>query len=129
MEKLDLIDIIEGDNSKDFELSDEMAIQQEESLESEGKVIFEIQQKKIQKLDEEIKDLQQDREQRKEFADKIFDFMRCYLGAVFFIIMLNGITINNFKVSDEVVLALLGTTAIEVIGTFTIVARYLFSKK
>lgn len=129
MGKLDLIDVIEDDNSKDFELSDEMAIQQEESLERGGKEIFDIQQKKIQKLDEEIKDLQQDREQRKEFADKIFDFMRFYLFAVFFIIMLNGITINNFKVSDEVILALLGTTAIEVIGTFAIVARYLFSKK
>jgi uncharacterized membrane protein YcjF (UPF0283 family) len=129
MGKLDLIDVIEDDDSKDFELSDEMAIQQEESLERGRKEIFDIQQKKIQKLDEEIKDLQQDREQRKEFADKIFDFMRCYLFSVFFIIMLNVVTINNFKVSDEVILALLGTTAIEVIGTFAIVARYLFSKK
>ncbi len=43
--------------------------------------------------------------------------------------MLNGITINNFKVSDDVILALLGTTAVEVIGTFAIVASYLFYRK
>lgn len=78
---------------------------------------------------EELEGKKQDRNQRKEFASKIFDFMCWYLGAVFFIIMLNGVTINNFHVSDEVILALLGTTAIEVIGTFAIVARYLFSKK
>lgn len=79
-------------------------------------------------LIEELAGKKQDRDQRKEFANKIFDFMCWYLGAVFFIIMLNGITINNFKVSDDIILALLGTTAVEIIGTFAIVARYLFSK-
>lgn len=80
-------------------------------------------------MEADVKDRDQDRDQRKEFANKIFDFMCWYLGAVFFIIMLNGVTINNFKVSDEVILALLGTTAIEVIGTFAVVAKYLFNKK
>lgn len=80
-------------------------------------------------LIEELAGKKQDRDQRKEFASKIFDFMCWYLGAVFFIIMLNGITINNFKVSDDIILALLGTTAIEVIGTFAFVARYLFGSK
>lgn len=59
----------------------------------------------------------------------IFDFMCWYLGAVFFIIMLNGMTMVNFYVSDDIILALLGTTAIEVIGTFAFVARYLFGNK
>lgn len=80
-------------------------------------------------LIKELAGKKQDRDQRKEFANKIFDFMCWYLGAVFFIIMLNGITINNFKVSDDIILALLGTTAIEVIGTFAFVARYLFGSK
>ena len=80
-------------------------------------------------LVEELEGKKQDRDQRKEFANKIFDFMCWYLGAVFFIIILNGVTINNFKVSDEIILALLGTTAIEVIGTFAFVARYLFGSK
>lgn len=57
-------------------------------------------------MEADVKDRDQDRDQRKEFANKIFDFMCWYLGAVFFIIMLNGVTINNFKVSDEVILAL-----------------------
>ena len=80
-------------------------------------------------LIEELAGKKQDRDQRKEFANKILDFMCWYLGAVFFIIMLNGVTINNFKVSDDIILALLGTTAIEVIGTFAFVARYLFGSK
>lgn len=80
-------------------------------------------------MEADVKDRDQDRDQRRYFANKIFDFMCWYLFAVFFIIMLNGVTINNFKISDDVILALLGTTAIEVIGTFAIVARYLFSKK
>lgn len=80
-------------------------------------------------MEADVKDRDQDRGQRKDFANKIFNFMCWYLFGVFFIIMLNGVSINNFKVSDEVILALLGTTAVEVIGTFAIVASYLFYRK
>lgn len=80
-------------------------------------------------MEEDLKDRSQDRDQRKDFADRIFNLMCWYLAGVFFIIILNGITINNFHVSDEIILALLGTTAIEVIGTFTFVAKYLYHNK
>lgn len=80
-------------------------------------------------LAESLERLKQDRDQRKDFAFMIFEFMCVYLFAVFFIIILNGITVNHFHVSDDIILALLGTTAIEVIGTFAFVARYLFGNK
>ena len=59
----------------------------------------------------------------------IFNFMCWYLAAVFFIIILKGITTNCFYISDDIILALLGTTAVEVIGTFAFVAKYLFGSK
>lgn len=91
----------------------------------------ELRKAKIQNdiLEESLNKLKQDRGQRKDYASMIFDFMCWYLGAVFFIIMLNGMTMVNFYVSDDIILALLGTTAIEVIGTFAFVARYLFGNK
>lgn len=91
----------------------------------------ELRKAKIQNdiLEESLNKLKQDRGQRKDYASIIFDFMCWYLGAVFFIIMLNGMTMVNFYVSDDIILALLGTTAIEVIGTFAFVARYLFGNK
>ena len=58
MGRLDLINALEDNEGKDFEFSEETDTQQKESLEREGKVLLDIQQKKIQKLDEEIKDLQ-----------------------------------------------------------------------
>lgn len=80
-------------------------------------------------LESILKDKEQDRSQRKDYASMIFSFMCWYMFAVFFIIIMNGITINHFHVSDDVILALLGTTAIEVIGTFAFVARYLFGNR
>lgn len=80
-------------------------------------------------LEESLEKLKQDRDERKDYASMIFNFMCWYLFAVFFIIILNGITINNFVVSENVILALLGTTAVEVIGTFGFVAKYLFEYK
>lgn len=59
MGKLDLMDALEEVDDKNVELSDERAIQTE-SIDGEGKAILAIQEKKIQRLDEEIKDLQQD---------------------------------------------------------------------
>lgn len=80
-------------------------------------------------LVEELAGKKQDRDQRKEFANKIFDFMCWYIIAVFAVIILKGITVNCFYVSDDIILALLGTTAVEVIGTFAFIARYLFGSK
>ena len=70
----------------------------------------------------------QDRQQRKEFADKIFDFVRNYMLFVCVVLFLKGIT-SQFYISDAVIITLLGTTTANVIGILIIVVTYLFSRK
>ena len=70
----------------------------------------------------------QDRQQRKEFADKIFDFVRNYMLFVCVVLFLKGIT-SQFYLSDAVIITLLGTTTANVIGILIIVVTYLFSRK
>lgn len=130
MEQIDILNLLsnerKGKDEKDESLT---SIDKQEGNEIKRKYQEKKWETENKLLVEELAGKKQDRDQRKEFAVKIFDFMCWYLGFVFFIIMLNGISTNNFHVSDEVVLALLGTTAVEVIGTFAIVARYLFNNK
>lgn len=75
---------------------------------------------------EEYKGKKQDREQRKDFAERIFSFLVVYMTVVCFILFLSGITVNHFFLSDTVLVTLLGTTTANVIGIFIVVAKYLF---
>lgn len=70
----------------------------------------------------------QDRDQRKAFAEKIFSFVCYYMLAVFFVLFLCGCP-NSFHLSDTVLVTLLGTTTANVIGILIIVVTYLFSRK
>ena len=70
----------------------------------------------------------QDRQQRKEFADKIFDFVRNYMLFVCVVLFLKGIT-SQFYLSDAVIITLLGTTTANVIGILIIVVTDLCSRK
>lgn len=70
----------------------------------------------------------QDRDQRKDFAERIFSFVALYMFAVFFILILSGGPFN-FRLSDNVLITLLGTTTANVIGILIIVVTYLFSRK
>ena len=70
----------------------------------------------------------QDRLQRKEFADKIFDFVRNYMLFVCIVLFLKGIT-SQFYLSDSVIITLLGTSTSNVIVILIIVVTYLFSRK
>ena len=69
----------------------------------------------------------QDRTQRKEFAEKIFSFVCLYMFSVFFILFLCG-SPGNFRLSNSVLITLLGTTTANVIGILIIVVKYLFSR-
>lgn len=70
----------------------------------------------------------QDRNQRKEFAERIFSFVCLYMFAVFLILFLCG-SPGRFSLSDTVLVTLLGTTTANVIGILIIVVTYLFSRK
>lgn len=70
----------------------------------------------------------QDIEMRKEYAGLIFRFVSYYMVFVFLLLFLSG-SPSSFKMSDAVLLTLLGTTTATVISLFVIVANYLFPKK
>ena len=71
----------------------------------------------------------QNKEQRKDFADRIYSFASIYMFGVFLILLLSGTETTNFKLSDNVLITLLGTTTANVIGILIIVVTYLFSRK
>lgn len=130
MKQADILNILSNENKGKDEKDENLT----SISESEGERIKQKYQEKKWETEnkllvEKLKGQEQDRNQRKDFSTKIFDLMCWYLFGVFFIIMLNGFTTMNFHVSDEVILALLGTTAVEVIGTFAFVAKYLYHNK
>lgn len=75
---------------------------------------------------EEIKDMMQNREERKSYAFCIFVLICTYLFLVFVILFFSGFKLWCFKLSDSILLTLLGTTLINVLGVFIIVVNYLF---
>lgn len=71
----------------------------------------------------------QNKQQRKDFAERIYSFAAIYMLGVFLLLFLSGTETINFKLSDNVLITLLGTTTANVIGILIIVVTYLFSRK
>lgn len=82
----------------------------------------------IEKLREELRSARQDREQRKEYSDKLFQLVVWILGGLGFIVFLDGLEAAAFSVGDEALRLLIVSTVGSVIGLFHIVARYLFPR-
>lgn len=78
---------------------------------------------------EEIKDMRQNREERKSYALQIFIMICIYLFLIFVLLFFYGFKSWGFQLSEKVVLSLIGTTLINVLGVFIIVVNYLFPKK
>ncbi len=76
---------------------------------------------------EELEGKKQDRLQRKGYADKIFILLCLYLSAVMMLLYFNGFGLTNLEAS--VLIALVTTSAANVIGIFILVAKYLFHTK
>jgi hypothetical protein len=72
-----------------------------------------------------IAGLEQDREERKKYAHRIFVLICTWIGGVFAIVVAQGIGCH-FSLAEGVVLAVIGTTTVNVLGIFYIVAHYLF---
>lgn len=77
---------------------------------------------------EEYLSQRQDREQRKDFAGKIFLFVKYYMVVILLLIIANGYC-QSFSISDDVLMMLLGTTTANIVGLFAFVAKYLFQTK
>ena len=87
---------------------------------------IDAQEKEKKRL--ENKGLEQDIEQRKEYAAKIYTLIVFWLVAVFILITLSGVgaAFGWFKLSTTVLTTIIGGTTINVLGIFYIVANYLF---
>ena len=98
-----------------------------DSPNDESAIVLELQRKKIARLDEEIKDLQQDRDQRRFLSYALFGFMCVYMLLAIIIVFCCG---RGFMyLSDKVQITLLTTTLADVIGIFSFVAKYLYHNK
>lgn len=121
MEQINLTTALEKED-KDAEFPDN-----EIPLDKESAVIVELYKKKVEKLDEEIKDLQQDRTQRKYLSYALFGFMCIYMLIAMVIVFCCG---SKWMVlSDRVLIVLLTTTLADIIGIFSFVAKYLYHNK
>ncbi|MDX1920790.1 MAG: hypothetical protein SFU25_08680 [Candidatus Caenarcaniphilales bacterium] len=85
----------------------------------------------------ENRDLEQSIKFRRELTSKIFRVIKIWLGFIGFIVLLNGAkgcgipltkTVFNWHLSDNVMIALLGTTTITIIGLFATVTNHFFNK-
>jgi len=105
-----------------------------------------INRAKADREEERVKILQQDRQERQKYAKYLFKLICAWLLGIYSIIMLAGFGATvarfdmsdvpvvkrlefkpSFKLSDAVLLALIGGTTINVLGLFVIVANYLFN--
>ena len=71
----------------------------------------------------------QDRDQRKDFAERVYYFAFVYMIFVFLVLFISGSTVSHFHLNDNVLITLLGTTTANVIGVLVIVVAYLFPKR
>lgn len=121
--KEDLYNILAADSKTVEKMEEENTTIGDKPLEK----TIAYQRAAIDKMREEIEGLKQDRKQRKIFGYCIFGFMCAYMAAAMVVIYFCGF--GKMKLSNEIVITLIGSTLIEVIGIFNFVARYLFHKK
>lgn len=76
---------------------------------------------------EELEGRKQDRIQRKGYADKIFVLLCVYLFIVMVLLYFNGFGLT--QLDSSVLIAIVTTSAANVIGIFILVAKYLFHTK
>lgn len=73
-----------------------------------------------------IKNLDADRDMRKQYAGRILKYLEIYSLSVGGIVLLVGFQAKGFKLEKEVMAALVGSTAVASIGLVGFIARGLF---
>lgn len=74
---------------------------------------------------QDVKDREQNRNERQKYASRIFWMIVVWLFAVSVLIVMQGLE-NCFSLQENTILAILGGTTLNVLGLFTLVIRYLF---
>lgn len=77
-----------------------------------------------------LEGLRQDIGERKKYAHRIFVLICFWLAAVFLLLVADGLSnIDLFVLPEGVILAIIGSTTLNVLGIFYIVTHYLFPKR
>ena len=71
----------------------------------------------------------QDTGERKSYARRFFYLSCGWIAIIVVVVLLQGFGSWGFKLSEPVVLALIGSTTINIIGILFVVANYLFPKR
>ena len=77
-------------------------------------------------LEESIANLKADRGLRKKYADNAFRFLVCFSAFSALVLIAQGSPWIPFKLGENIVIALIGSTAVSVVGLVGWVARGLF---
>ena len=83
----------------------------------------------VKRLEHENAQRGQDREERKNYANRIFCLICIRIGLVMLLLLLQGFPVTTFRLADSVVITVVGKTTGTVLGIFLIVASYLFPKR
>lgn len=90
----------------------------------------ELQNNELRRLGEELKDLRQDRDERKSYASKLYWLVMIWLTSILAITVLQGLKMPgnkfSFQLSDIVLVTLITATTANVAAFFLVVVRYLF---
>lgn len=93
----------------------------------------ELQNNELRRLGEELKDLRQDRDERKSYASKLYWLVLIWLSVILIIVTLQGLKLSglgfSFQLDDVVLVTLITTTTANVAAFFLVVVRYLFRPK
>jgi len=76
---------------------------------------------------EKLRSYRQNTDERKKYAELIFNMSAWWLAFVAFVLVFSGLQKMIFP--EAVLLALIGTTTLNVLGLFYIVTKYLFPNK
>jgi len=104
-------------------------VSDKKALGEENSFALAKQQAELDKLKADIKGLEQDTEQRKAYAGRIFWLNVVWITSLTAIVLLSGFQWTHFLLPVSVLLALVGTTTLNILGTLYIVAQYLFPKR
>ena len=93
----------------------------------------ELQNNELRRLNEDLKNLRQDRDERKSYASKLYWLVLTWLTLILLIIILQGLTLPNispsFHLDNTILITLITTTTANIAAFFLVVVRYLFRPK
>lgn len=73
-----------------------------------------------------LEGLSQDLQQRRKYAGGLFITLCAWLVAILLLLFLQGFKLGGFHLTDGILVAALGTTTVNIIALFIVVAKYIF---